>query len=1056
MQYTHLQTLTNYSFLKSASHPQELVEEAKILGYHALAITDECSLAGIVKAHVAAKELNVKLLVGSYFELTNGFKLIAIAPNRHAYAELSGFISLARRRANKGEYEAHLSDLRFRLQQCLIIWLPYFNNHETDTDVITLITAFKQRLWIGISHTLTAAEQRLFGHVHQLAHALHVPLVASGLACMHNKSRKPLLDVLTAIKENTPIQQLGTRLHSNAEASLKPLHELNQLYPEALIQQTQVIAQLCNFSLDELRYQYPKELVPSNTTPIAHLKKLVKQGEAKRWPKGTPEHAQNIIAMELALIEEMEYEYYFLTVHDIVHFARSKNILCQGRGSAANSVVCYCLFITEIAPGQINVLFERFISKERDEPPDIDVDFEHQRREEVIQYIYQKYGRERAALAATVITYRSRSAIRDVGKAMGLEAGLVGQLAKSLAWWDRTGDLIKRMESFGLNPETQQTMQHFFALVQQILGFPRHLSQHVGGFIITQDKVSDLVPLENASMPDRTIIQWDKYDIEAMGLLKVDVLALGMLTALRKSLETVSQYNPAVYSLATIPREDPATYAMLSAGDSVGVFQVESRAQMSMLPRLRPQCFYDLVIEIAIVRPGPIQGDMVHPYLRRRDGIEEVHYQNDKIKSVLEPTLGIPIFQEQAIRLAMVAADFSGGEADQLRRAMASWGKNGSLLKFEDKFINGMLNNDYPLDFAHRLFEQIKGFGGYGFPESHSASFALLCYASSWLKCHHPAAFYCALLNSQPMGFYSASQLIQDARRHKVIVLPVEVNASGYESHVVLNSGTTSAPPNTIQLGLHMIKGLNADTAQRIVASKGNSKTDCIGVNTESSRDCNRDYKKENNEEKPFPTLKALSVRAQLSSADLQLLASADALHKLTGNRHSSRWQASAFQPHSPLLDGAEHDDNSLYTPPPTIEKNIQTDFSSTGLSLRVHPMALLRAHSPFNRCKKQSELVAIHNGGFAQVAGLVTGRQRPGTAKGTLFLTLEDETGNINIVVWTSTQERCRQALLTAKLLLVKGRLETKDSVTHIIAGQMFDYSHMLNDFDIKSRDFH
>ncbi|WGO97531.1 error-prone DNA polymerase [Saccharophagus degradans] len=1029
MQYTQLQTLTNYSFLKSASHPQELVEEAKILGYHALAITDECSLAGIVKAHVAAKELNLKLLVGSYFELTNGFKIIAIAPNRQAYAELSGFISLARRRASKGEYEAHLSDLRFRLQQCLIIWLPYFNNHISDVDVTTLATAFKQRLWIGVSHTLIAAEQRLFSHLNKLANALHVPLVASGLACMHNKSCKPLLDVLTAIRENTPIQQLGTRLHSNAEVNLKPLHELNQLYPEALIQQTQVITQLCNFSLDELRYQYPKELVPGNTTPIAHLRKLVKEGEAKRWPQGTPEHAQKIIAMELGLIEEMQYEYYFLTVHDIVHFARSKNILCQGRGSAANSVVCYCLFITEIAPGQINVLFERFISKERNEPPDIDVDFEHQRREEVIQYIYQKYGRERAALAATVITYRSRSAIRDVGKAMGLEAGLVGQLAKSLAWWDRTGDLIKRMESFGLNPETQKTMQHFFALVQQILGFPRHLSQHVGGFIITQDKVSDLVPLENASMPDRTIIQWDKYDIEAMGLLKVDVLALGMLTALRKSLETVSQYDAAVYSLATIPREDPATYAMLSKGDSIGVFQVESRAQMSMLPRLRPKCFYDLVIEIAIVRPGPIQGDMVHPYLRRRDGIEEVHYQNDKIKSVLEPTLGIPIFQEQAIRLAMVAADFSGGEADQLRRAMASWGKNGSLLKFEDKFIQGMLNNGYPLDFAHRLFEQIKGFGGYGFPESHSASFALLCYASSWLKCHHPAAFYCALLNSQPMGFYSASQLIQDARRHKVVVLPVEINASGYESHVVLTHHKTSAPPNIIQLGLHMIKGLSVLTAERIVLAKG---------------------------DKPFTTLKELSLRAQLSSADLQLLASADALHKLTGNRHNSRWQAAALMPHSPLLDGAELDEDVLNTPAPSIEKNIQTDFNSTGLSLRVHPMALLRAQQPFNRCKKQSELASIHNGGFAQVAGLVTGRQRPGTAKGTLFLTLEDETGNINIVVWTSTQERCRQALLTAKLLLVKGRLETKDNVTHIIAGQMFDYSHMLSEFDIKSRDFH
>lgn len=1034
MQYTHLHTLTNYSFLKSASHPQELVTQAKILDYHALTITDECSLAGIVKAYTQAKDVNLKLIVGSYFELTNGFKLIAIAPTRQAYAELSGFISLARRRANKGKYEAHLSDLRFRLRQCLIIWFPGFNNYLEDSDVNTLVGGFKDRLWIGVSHTLGTAEQRLFGHAHTLGKNLGIPLVACGLACMHEKDRKPLLDIVTAIRENTPIQTLGTRLRANAEAYLKPLHELNQLYPTELIQETHVIANRCHFSLEELRYQYPKELVPKGHRPIDHLTALVNQGKHVRWPHGVPQHAQDIIDMELSLIEEMEYEYYFLTVHDIVQFARTNNILCQGRGSAANSVVCYCLFITEIAPGQINVLFERFISKERNEPPDIDVDFEHQRREEVIQYIYQKYGRERAALAATVITYRSRSAIRDVGKAMGLEEGLVNQLAKSLAWWDRTGDLIKRMESFGLNPTTQRTMQQFFALVQQILGFPRHLSQHVGGFIITQEKVSDLVPLENASMADRTVIQWDKYDIEELGLLKVDILALGMLTALRKSLETVSQYNPKIQSLADIPREDKATYNMLSQGDSLGVFQVESRAQMSMLPRLKPQCFYDLVIEIAIVRPGPIQGDMVHPYLRRRDGLEPVHYQNEQIKNVLSPTLGVPIFQEQAIRLAMVAANFSGGEADQLRRAMASWGKNGNLLTFEEKFIGGMLKNGYPIEFAHRLFEQIKGFGGYGFPESHSASFALLCYASSWLKCHHPAAFYCALLNSQPMGFYSPSQLIQDARRHSIVVLPVEVNSSLYESHVVLSTQKIStAPPTTIRLGLHMIKGIHRDIAERIIIKRRNT---------------------------AYRSIKDLSVRAELSRADLQTLASADALHALSGNRHTSRWQAASVLPHSELLHAAEdsnapHQD-ALHTRPPSIEKNIQTDINTMGVSLRVHPMVLLRTQEPFLRCKKQAELISIHNGGFVQVAGLVTGRQRPNTAKGTLFLTLEDETGNINIVVWPSTQERCRQALLTAKLLLVKGRLETKDNVTHIIAGQMFDYSHILNDFDIKSRDFH
>jgi len=1049
--YAHLNTTTNYTFLRGASHPEEYIAQAKAFGYSAIAITDECSLAGVVKAHVAAKELCVDLIVGSRFRLSNGITFIAIAPHRQAYSELSGFITLARRRTHKGHYEAHMDDLRFRLQSCLIIWLPSPNTESLNHSTIAqqLSTAFKQRLWLGVSHQLCAAEQHNFSHWQKLSSRYNMPMVACGEALMHIPERKALQDVLTAISKNTCVDQLGTQLHSNAEACLKSIDDYHAIYPIDLMDQSQTIAKQCHFSLDELRYQYPQELVPKGTKPIDHLRDLVTTGKQLRWPQGVPASIETLIAKELELINALHYEYYFLTVHDIVRFAQQQEILCQGRGSAANSVVCYCLFITEISPAQINVLFERFISKERDEPPDIDVDFEHQRREEVIQYIYSKYTRQRAALAATVIRYRSRSAIRDVGKALGMEPALIDQLAKSLAWWDRSNDLNQRIESAGLQSQ-QKMLQHFFALIEQILGFPRHLSQHVGGFVITQSKISDLVPLENASMPERTIIQWDKDDLEAMGLLKVDILALGMLTALRKAIHCVHGYHPALKTLADIPREDPATYDMLCAADSIGVFQIESRAQMSMLPRLQPRCFYDLVIEIAIVRPGPIQGDMVHPYLRRRDGLDPVSYQSKAIESVLKPTLGIPIFQEQAIRLAMVAAGFSGGEADRLRRAMASWGKNGNLLQFEQRFIAGMLAKGYSLSFGKRLFEQIKGFGGYGFPESHSASFALLCYASSWLKCHHPAAFYCALLNSQPMGFYSPSQLIQDARRHNIHILPVEINSSHYDNAVVVpplehctfpHTGTPeSVIPNTIRLGFCQIKSFEQQVAEGIVQSRA---------------------------ERAFSSVNDLAQRTHISRANLQKLAAADALRAIAGDRHKSHWQAAAVEPYSPLLTSTEKTavleakQEALFTAEPNIEKDIGSDYQTTGLSLRVHPMILLRTQPPFHRCKKQSLLHTLSNGRFVQVAGLVTGRQRPGTAKGTLFLTLEDETGNINVVVWKKTQELFRKALLSSSLLLVKGRLEISQEnkahpVIHVVAGQLIDYSEKLQQLKLKSRDFH
>jgi error-prone DNA polymerase len=1027
--YAQLFTTTNFTFLTGASHPAEYVYRAAELGYDALAITDECSLAGIVKAFVAAEEMSFKLIIGSRFALSNGMHLIAIAPSRIAYAELSGFITLARRRAEKGSYEAHFEDLRFRLQHCLIIWIANRHSAISESVASSLNAAFKGRLWIGIDHQLRGGEQQDFERWQKLSVQKNIPLVACGEALMHCKERKPLQDVVTAIRHSTAIQEMGTKLEINGEAYLKSADQLNKLYPQGLLDETCVIADLCHFSLDELRYQYPKELVPKSLTPIEHLRNLVELGKHERWPTGVPSSVEILLEKELELIEELEYEYYFLTVHDIVRFARDNRILCQGRGSAANSVVCYCLFITEIAPGQIGVLFERFISRERDEPPDIDVDFEHQRREEVIQYIYRKYGRERAAIAAVVVTYRSKSAVRDVGKALGMEESLVNHLAKNIAWWDRSVDLKNHTESLGIEVN-KKLLVHFFDLVTQILGFPRHLSQHTGGFVISESKISDIVPLQNASMPDRTILEWDKTDLEAMRLLKVDVLALGMLSALRRSLDLISQYEPTIRALQDIPREDPDTYEMLCKGDSVGVFQIESRAQMAMLPRLQPRCFYDLVIEIAIVRPGPIQGDMVHPYLRRRAKEEPVTFLSDAIKDVLEPTLGVPIFQEQVMKLSMVAAGFTGGEADELRRAITNWGKNSKLLTFESKFKSGLLNNGYPQQFADSLFEQVKGFGGYGFPESHSASFALLCYASSWIKCHHPAAFYCALLNSQPMGFYSPSQLIQDARKHGVSVNPVCINHS-YAEHIL---ETDEQGNKGIRLGFNTVRSLQMERAKAIELARANHF---------------------------FHSVADLVRRTGLSSSDLECLTSADAFHSVSGNRYEARWQAAAIMPPSVLLDKGETEADDLFTPAPTLEQDVMEDYGSIGLTLRDHPMAILRQEAPFNRCVRHNDLVQKRHKSFVRIAGIVTGKQRPGTASGVLFMSLEDETGTSNVVIWNSTQERFRTQILTGKLLIIRGTVEilrenVSVPVVHIIAGHIENVSERLNSLAMKSRDFH
>ncbi|MDB2480548.1 error-prone DNA polymerase [Porticoccaceae bacterium] len=1019
MAYAELHCVSNFTFLRGASHPQELVRTASALGYSALAITDECSLAGVVKAHVAAQDYGLQLIVGSEFRL-EGQRLIILVSNRQSYAELSALITTARRRSSKGEYQLKWTDLSGNLPNSLLIWLPS-GDLEPDHEVGERLSYwFKQRLWIGVEHLLDGNETHQYYYYRNLAALWQLPMVACGDVHMHSKERRMLQDTLTAIRHSCSVMELGDRRFPNAERRLRSLPHLEKLYPAALLAETINIAQRCDFSLEELRYHYPNDVVPQHLTPAEQLRYLTEQGIEKRWPQGPSATVRQQIEYELKVIAELQYECYFLTVHDLVAFARSRHILCQGRGSAANSVVCYCLFITEVNPDQVSLLFERFISTERNEPPDIDVDFEHERREEVIQYIYQRYGRERAALAATVITYRPRSAIRDVGKALGLDPLFIEQLSQSLSWWDRSTDLQAQFEKAG----ARGTMaEHFYNLLQEILGFPRHLSQHVGGFIITKSPISTLVPVENASMPDRTVIQWDKEDIEALGLLKIDILALGMLTAIHRCFDLIRGHQGIDLCMQAIPKEDSATYDMLCQADSVGVFQIESRAQMAMLPRLKPRCFYDLVIEIAIVRPGPIQGGMVHPYLKRRQGLEQVSYPHPEIKAVLERTLGIPVFQEQVIRLAMVAAGFSGGQADQLRRAMASWGKNSErnneLLGFKQKLIDGMLARGYDLDFAERLFRQIQGFGVYGFPESHSASFALLAYVSAWLKCHYPAAFYCALLNSQPMGFYSASQLVQDAQRHNIKVQPIDVLSSQWDHSLEGDSGNP-----TLRLGLRLIKGLAFSTAQKII-----------------------------NSHRQFKTIAQLTNSTNLSRAELSQLSSAGALKSLTENRRQAHWQALVIDSSASLLQQPEPEPVRLQTPSET--ENLYADYSHTGLSLGRHPMELLREQFPiFRQCKRHADLAELGHRRFVRIAGLVTGKQRPGTASGVVFLTLEDETGNSNVVVWQNVQKNCRQALLKAQLLMVKGVVETDGAVVHVIAQELTDCSELLSRIDKQSTD--
>jgi len=1019
--YAELHCISNFTFLRGASHPEELVEQAAHLGYSALALTDECSFAGIVRAHTVAKDLDLKFIVGTELCLSDGLKLVVLAPNREAYGDLSALISAARLNAGKGDYRLSRDDFGHHLESsdCLVLWLP---GEVPDLNDGRWLKA-RFDVWLAVELLKSGRDRGVLADCLQAAKALGLRAVASGDVHMHDRSRRMLQDTQTAIRLGQPVAAVSHALYSNAERAFRSIEQLQKIYPRELLDETLAIAESANFSLTELRYEYPSELVPDGLDATAHLRVLTEAGVRWRWPDGVIPKVTRLIEHELALIAELNYEPYFLTVHDIVQFARSEGILCQGRGSAANSAVCFCLGITEVDPARMEMLMERFISKERNEPPDIDVDFEHDRREEVIQYIYQKYSRDRAALTATVISYRPKSAIRDVGKVLGLSLDQVDTLAKSLQWWDDAKLARERFVEIDLDPDGLQAKQ-LFSLVGTLVGFPRHLSQHVGGFVISAGPLSRLVPIENAAMPDRTVIQWDKDDLDELGLLKIDVLGLGMLSAIRRSLELIESYSGQKLTVADIPAEDPAVYRMIGNADTMGVFQIESRAQMAMLPRLKPQCYYDLVIEVAIIRPGPIQGDMVHPYLRRRNGEEVVSYPSEEVRAVLERTLGIPIFQEQVMQLAIVAAGFTPGEADRLRRAMAAWKRRGGLGPLKDRLIGGMLKKGYPQGFAEQIFNQIKGFGEYGFPESHSASFALLVYLSAWLKCHEPAAFFCALLNSQPMGFYGPAQLLRTARGQSVAIQAVSVDRSNWDSFLELD---TDGSPG-IRLGFRLVKGLSHAGASRIETARA---------------------------ELGFKDLEDLARRADLNQGDIGALAAAGALKPLADHRYRARWEVAGIDRGAPLLADTRIAEGIPLLRRPTEGEDIVADYAATGLTLGRHPLALLRPKLDAMHVQSAAAVQAMAHDDATYTAGVVITRQRPASASGVVFVTLEDETGYLNLIVWERLARRARRALLESRLMAVRGRVQRDGKVLHIIASELLDFTPLLGDLVTHSRDF-
>ncbi len=1087
--YAELHCRSNFSFLTGASHPEELVERAAALGYGALAITDECSLAGVVRAHLEAKTQQLHLVVGSEMRLTmpggSGephARLVVLAQTRRGYGNLSHWITVARRRADKGSYLAHPGDVEGKvpnaptlagLPECLVLLVPSAAQSFEDVfaHAMWLKTWFQDRAAIALELLHRAGDDDLVDTVVRVAQFTGLPIVAAGDVLMHVRSRKPLQDTLTATRIGKPVAECGFALEPNAEQHLRSRGRLAALYEAGWLENTMVLAGRCSFSLAELRYEYPQEIVPAGETPVSWLRKLTYAGVPKRFPGGLPDDHRKTIESELAVIAELGYEAYFLTVADIVSWARSQEILCQGRGSAANSLVCYCLFVTEVDPRRATLLFGRFISVERNEPPDIDIDFEHQRREEVIQYIYGKYGRHRAALTAVVISYRPRSAIRDAGRALGIDLQRIEVVSKSQHWFDGRGIDPERLRENGFDPDAP-VVRLWMELTAQLIGFPRHLSQHPGGFVIARGRMAELVPVENAAMPDRSVIQWDKDDLDALGLLKVDILAIGMLSAIRRALDHIGAQRGRSFTMQDVPDGDVATYDMICRADTVGVFQIESRAQMSMLPRLKPRCYYDLVVEVAIVRPGPIQGGMVHPYLNNRTLPDDRIDCPEELKPALMRTKGVPIFQEQVMQIAMLAADFTAGEADALRRAMAAWKRRGGLSPFHKRLVGRMVEKGYTVEYAERIFKQIQGFGEYGFPESHAAGFALLAYVSSWIKCHHPDAFLCGLLNAQPMGFYAPAQLVRDAREHGVEVRAVDVAVSEWESTLEAPSLTPAlsrerergqgavrerergqgvALPlplagegrgeglrveglRAVRLGLNRVKGLAEEVAERIVTARAEAR---------------------------FVDVEDLARRARLDAHALAALAEADALASLAGHRHQAAWAVAGIdtRPTEMLRATRVHEAPIVLAAPSEGEQTL-ADYRALGLTLNRHPLALLRSKLAAEfKVEPASTLRTFPNGRLARASGLVTHRQRPETAKGTVFVTLEDETGAVNVIVWPKIADAQRKPLLAATLLTVYGQWQRQgegdEAVMHLVASRMIDHTPLLQGLVSRSRNF-
>lgn len=1025
MRYAELHCLTNFSFLEAASHPEELVTRAAELDYSALAITDRNTLAGVVRAHTAAKDHNIKIIIGSEIVPIDGPPVALWATCREGYANLCRLITLGRRLAPKGECYLTVEDIAAHTPGVLAGIVPSEHSEQ-----LSLEDLHRYREIFGDAAYLLAElhhgphDRDRLDWLRTCSHKSALPLVVAGNVLFHIPERKPLHDVLTAIRLRTSVAQAEAHLQPNGQRHLRPQDRLQAIFaeiPEAL-RRTQEIADRCMFRLDELRYEYPEELAPVGMTPMQYLRHLTWEGAANRFPEGISGKVQQLLEHELRLIEDLRYEPYFLTVWDLMRFARSQEILCQGRGSAANSAVCYCLGITSVNPARIDVLFERFISRERDEAPDIDVDFEHERREEVLQYVYEKYGRDRAGIAAVTITYRPRSAIRDVGKALGLSLDMVDRLAKNADHYRATTDFAVRCGEMGLDAKSNLG-QKFLYLVRELIGFPRHLSQHTGGMVITRGPLHDLVPIENATMPGRTVVQWNKDDLDDLGILKVDCLALGMLTAIRKMFQMIEANTGQKHTLASIPEGDSKVYDMICRADTIGIFQIESRAQMSMLPRLKPRCYYDLVIEVAIVRPGPIQGNMVHPYLRRRFGEEETIYPNEAIREVLKKTLGVPLFQEQCMQLAIVAAGFTPGEADQLRRAMGAWRRPGIIDQFRAKLLNGMKKHGLEGEFAERVFQQIRGFGEYGFPESHAASFALLVYISAWLKYYYPAEFAASIINSQPMGFYAPSQIISDAQKHRVPVWPIDVNRSDWDC-TIENQG--------IRLGLRLVGGFPQQVAKKISETRSEAR---------------------------FSSMSDFIRRTRLPQAQIEILADADALASLQGSRRDALWNALSLdrKPRQQwLFDQVDDPTEPLVTlPVMSQEEEVYADYRSTGLSLRSHPIAFQRERLKRLQVTPASELPNIPNESLVKVAGIVLLRQRPSTAKGITFVTLEDETGTINLVIHHKTWERFRKITRHSQAWIAHGRLEAKDTVIHVVVRRLEDLSSRLLSLHTKSRDF-